>query len=214
MSRKKASSPRKKMRMLHLATLLPTEPQALYTHCLASWTRIKVHFTAVPANTVDADLTALNTALGNGPGGSPADTAVIVAAAAKVRQDWKQVAAYVEGALLAGPIEAVPAILAEILMYESKVGLRAPKPELQAKQPKGTLSGVVLLVALAVPSAVLYYWEYSVDGVSWTAAGQCAQAHFTIAGLTAGKVYSFRFHTFQRAGTLTGLSQVITYMVR
>ncbi len=136
MSRKKISSPRKKMRMLHVATLLPVDPQALYTHCMASWTGIKARFTTVPTNTVDADLLALNTALGNGPGGSPADTAVIVVAAAKVRQDWKQVAAYVEGALLAGPIEAAPAILAEILMYESKVGLRAPKPELQAKQPE------------------------------------------------------------------------------
>ncbi len=214
MSRKKIGSPRKKMRMLHVATLLPVDPQALYTHCSASWTGIKARFTTLPANTVDADLLALSTALGNGPGGSPADTAVIVVAAAKVRQDWKQVAAYVEGALLAGPIEAAPAILAEILMYESKVGLRAPKPELQAKQRKGTLSGVVLLIALAVPSAVLYVWELSVDGVSWQAGGQCAQANCTIAGLTPGKMYYFRFHTITRAGTLSALSQVVSYMPR
>jgi hypothetical protein len=46
-------------------------------------------------------------------------------------------------------------------MFESAVGKRAPKPELEARE--GTTSGIVQLIARAVASAVAYYWEVSLD---------------------------------------------------
>jgi hypothetical protein len=119
---------------------------------------------------------------------------------------------YVESVLRAGPAEDAPAIISSVLMFESQVGKRAPKSPLAAKE--GATSGVVLLVALAVPSALVYYWELSVDQVTWSAASQTAPARTTIAGLTPGKVYYFRFHAFRRDGGMTDPSQVVNLMVR
>jgi hypothetical protein len=119
---------------------------------------------------------------------------------------------YVQSVVRAGPVEDAPAIISSVLMFESKVGKRAPKPELAAKS--GATSGIALLVALAVASAVAYFWEYSVDQQVWTAGPQTAQAHSSILGLTPGKVYYFRFRTLLRAGTLTNYSQVVSFMVK
>ncbi len=134
MKRKKASSRKKKMRMLHVATKLPeNNPAELYPHCLASWTAIKAdktHFATPPSIGIDTDLAALNTALEDAPGGGVVETAAIVGAAEKVRQDFAQLAPYVEGVLRALPAESVPPILAAILMYQSNAGARPPKAEI------------------------------------------------------------------------------------
>ncbi len=214
MSRKKTSTPRRKIRTLHVAALFPVEPQAFYLRAQGSWNAIKadkVHFANVPANTLDANLLALSTALQTGEGGGSVDTAVIVAAVAKVRQDFSQITPYVEGALLALPIEQVPAILAEVLLYVSNIGKRPPKPPLAAK--RGTLSGVILLVALAMARVTAYFWEVSVDGLTWSVGVETSQARASLSGLTPGKVYYFRVRGLQRSGTLTSYTQVVSLMV-
>jgi len=218
-ARKKSSAPRKrKPRVLHVALHLPTDGEGLYTRGSAMWSAVKadtVHFPTPypPATETEPDLKGLGTALQDAAGKDPVAIAALGVAAAKVKQDLELLGKYVQSVLRAGPIEDAPAILSNVLMYESNIGVRPPKPELAAKQPKGTLSGTVLLVALAVAGAAAYYWESSVDQVAWAAGGQSAQARFSLAGLTPGKMYYFRFHTLQRAGGLTSPSQVVGLMV-
>ncbi len=208
-SKKKDTGPR-------VAQFLPQDAQSLYTHCNASWTAVKgdpAHFTNPypPAAEVEGDLAALNTALLAAAGKDPVAIAALGVAVGKVRGTFRRLGGYVESVLRAGAAEDAPAILSNVLMYQSNVGQRSPKPELEAKQ--GAVSGLVRLIALAVPSAALYFWEYSVDQVAWSAGAQSAQAHASVAGLTPGKVYYFRFRVFKRDGTTTSDSQVVRLMV-
>ena len=198
-----------------LAIHLPRDPGQLHTHCFASWAAIKadpVHFTNPPdVAKTDAELAALASALQNAAGKDPVAITAVHVAAAKIRQTWGLLAKYAQGVLRAGPIEDAPAIIANILMHESKVGKRAPKPALQAK--RGATSGLVRLIALAVPSAMLYYWESSLDQTTWLAGPQTAQAHTALPGLTPGKVYYFRVRAFTRKGVMMDPSQAVSLMV-
>ena len=200
-----------------IALYLPVDAQGLYTHCNASWAGIKGdpgHFANPfpPGNEVDDDLAKLGAALQAAASGDPVALAALKVAADKVRQDWEMLGKYVQGIVRAGPIEDAAAIISSVLMYVSNVGKRPPKPELQAKQ--GAISTTVLLIALAVESAMVYTWEYSLDQQAWTAVPQTAQARTSITGLTPGKVYYFRFRVFKRDGTTTDASQVVSFMVK
>jgi len=69
---------------------LPDDCQQLYTHCSASWACVEkdtLHFpTPIPTSLVmNADIGALGAALLAAEGGGPAETAVVNAAAGKVR---------------------------------------------------------------------------------------------------------------------------------
>jgi hypothetical protein len=77
----------------------------------------------------------------------------------------------------------------------------SPRPPLAARN--GDVAGEVLLTARAVVGAVLYFWEYSLDpATSWTSAPATTRVKTTIAGLTAGQMYYFRFriHTAKGLG--------------
>jgi hypothetical protein len=200
-----------------IAQHLPRGPQPLYVHCAASWGAMSadtVHFPSPypPAAEVEADLAALAAALQKAAGGDPVALTALVVAAEKVRQTFGLLGKYAQSVLRAGPIEDAPAIISSLLMSESQVGKRAPKPELEARH--GKLSGVVLLIALAVDSALVYYWQCSLDQQAWTEGPQTGQAHSSFAGLTPGKVYYFRFRAFKRDGTTTAFSQVVSLMVQ
>jgi hypothetical protein len=200
-----------------VATHLPVDPQGLYTHCTASWAAIKAdpaHFPSPypPAAQVDEHLQALGLALTAAESGGPVETAALYAAAGKVREDFTMLGKYVQSSVRNGAVQDASVILANVLMYESKVGKRSPKPELQAKDGPG--SGEVLLIALAVASALVYTWEWSLDQQSWTMAAQTGRANTLVAGLTPGKVYYFRFRVFKRDETTTSNSQVVSFMVR
>jgi hypothetical protein len=213
---KKSSSPKKKTRPLRVAQLLPRGPQGLYMRCVASWEAVKAdpaHYPTPypPAAEIDGDLSTLSDALKAAEGGDPVAYAALLVAEAKVRQNHELLSKYVQSVLRAGPIEDMPALLSAVLMYESNVGKRGPKPALEAKQ--GPMSGIALLLALAVPSAVAYFWEYSFDQLVWSAVKPTAQARASIPGLTPGKVYWFRFHTLTRDNVLSDVSQVVSFMV-
>jgi len=212
----KGKKPQKKTRSPRIAQHLPRDAQGVYTHCSASWAAIKadpVKFaTPYPsASEIDADLKVLGDALTAAAGGDPVAIAALRVAEAKVRQTYELLSKYVQSIVRAGPIEDAPATISSVLMFESNIGKRPPKPPLAAKQ--GAASGLVLLIALAVPSATMYFWEHSVDQVTWTALKPTAQASTSVAGLTPGKVYYFRFHTFTRDNETTDLSQVVSLMV-
>jgi hypothetical protein len=87
---------------------------------------------------------------------------------------------------------------------------KANKPPLAAKW--GSLSGEVLLVALAVAPGAAYMWDFSLDGKVWTNVPQTMKAKTTISGLTPGQVYYFRFHA-QTRKEIGPYSQVVSLMV-
>lgn len=80
------------------------------------------------------------------------------------------------------------------------------------------LSGSVLLRALRKANVqkrgqqVMFYWEVSLDGVTWSEAGHSFESSTTLTGLEVGRRYSFRFRTF-RANAYTDYSQVATLVV-
>ncbi len=216
--KKSGSAPKRtKQKRTNVASRLPRSPQPLYTRCTAIWQAVKAdttHFASPypPATQIEGDLGTLGTALQAAEGGDSAAKAAVLAAAQKVRQDFRQLREYVQGVLQGLPPEEVPPILAAILLYESMVGIRAPKPPLAIKQG---LSGSVILYALAIVGALTYEWDLSADqGVTWTVFGKTGQAQITITGLTPGKVYYFRFNAFQRDGTSTEYVIAGPFMVK
>ncbi len=214
---KKSGSAPKRTKRTNVAALLPRSAQPLYARCTAIWQAVKadtVHFTTPypPAAQIEGDLTALGAALQTAEGGDSAAKAAVTPAAQKVRQDFRQLREYVQGVLQAMPPEQAAPILAEILLYESRVGIRPPKPPLAIKQ--GTQSGSVILEALRVLGALTYQWESSSDQVNWSVFGRTGQAHVTIPGLTPGKVYYFRVSAFMRNATSTEYVYAGPFMVK
>jgi hypothetical protein len=214
---KKSGSPKKRTTGPRIVLRLPKDAQGLYTRGVAIWSAITADATRFP-NTyppsaeVEADLKELGDALQAAEGGGPIAKAALHVAADKVRQTLEFLGKYVQSVVRAGPIEDAPAIISSVLMFESAVGKRAPKPEIEARE--GMTSGIVRLLARAVASAVAYFWEVSLDQQTWTASAPTAQASTTLAGLTLGQVYSFRFRALRREGVMTDPSSTVSFMVK
>jgi hypothetical protein len=85
------------------------------------------------------------------------------------------------------------------------------KAEFAADDGPGT--GQVHLVARAVPKALLYFWEVSVDQKVWSVALDTSAAQAVVTGLTVGQTYYFRFRVRDRKG-MTDYSQVLSHVVR
>jgi hypothetical protein len=216
MPTKKTKKP-KPPRTPHVATHLPADANDLETRCNAIWAAVQadtVHFPTAsvypPAPQINADLAGLKTALQEAEGGDPVAIVALRVAADKVRADFRLLGAYIDSVVRSGSLVDAPAIIAAVLLYESKVGTRPPKPELAAKQGE---SGTVALIALAVASALVYYFEFSADQATWTAVPQTPKTRAAISGLTPGKVYYFRFRAFTRQGGMGPYSQVVSLMV-
>jgi hypothetical protein len=77
----------------------------------------------------------------------------------------------------------------------------------------GLGKGQALLVARAVDKGVLYFWELSLDQMSWSVALDTTGARALLTALTAGQTYYFRFRARTRTG-MTDYSQVLSHMVR
>jgi hypothetical protein len=196
---------------------LPSDDQVLYTHCSASLAGIVkepalANVVPTPAS-VTIDLNTLSGCLLAAEGAGPIETTELKAAAEAVRQDWQLLAKSVQRILRAGPSEAVPAILANILMYQSNVGQRKPKAPLEVEQPPGWPSGSVHAVALAVVGALTYGWEWSLDQLAWNVV-TTGKSFTTLTGFTPGKVYWFRVRAFLRGDTMTAYTQTVSLMVK
>jgi len=189
---------------LIIAEHLPRDPADLYNHIDAGWTAMKAdttHFPAPPATAeLDTAVTNLATALKAVPNGAPTDTAAVKAAATTVRELWGLNARYAQKVLRALPVEQVPPILANVLLYASQTGKKPPKPPIQAK--RATTSGSALVILLAVANRLTYTYEWSVDQVTWQSM-TAGPTRVTIAGLLPGKLYWFRARAFLRNGTTT-----------
>jgi hypothetical protein len=217
MSKKKSGSPTpKKTKAPRIALHLPGDAPGLFTRGTAIWAAVKAdpgRFPSPypPGPEIEADLAALGEAIQKAEGGTTADSTAVAVAEAKVRQTLELLGKYVQSVVRAGPVEDAPAIISSVLMYESNLGKRPPKPPIEAR--RGETSGAVLLIALAVAGARVYYWESSFDQQSWTVAGQSPGTRFTAAGLTPGKLHYFRFRAFKRDGEMSEYSPVISLMV-
>lgn len=215
-AKKPAGSKKKKSKGPRIALRLPRDAEALYVRCVAILAAIladPARFVTPypPATEVNDDLKALALALQAAVGGGVAETTAVEVAAAKVRQDFELLGKYVQTVVRAGPIEDAPAIISSVLMFESNLGKRPPKAELAARH--GETTGTAVLTALAVLSAVAYFWEYSLDQTSWVSAGPTGQAQRTLTGLTPGAAYYFRFRALKRDGSMTNDSQIVRLIV-
>jgi hypothetical protein len=96
-------------------------------------------------------------------------------------------------------------------------GLKVRKSTAQHKQvlavKDGLTSGSVQLVAKAVAAVATYYWQYSLDGKTWTSCPDTLKAEADVSGLTTAQTYSFRFRTLTRAGA-SDFSQIVTHLVK
>jgi hypothetical protein len=202
-------------RLLHVATRLPSDPPKLHMHCVASWEGIRsdpTHFPSPypPPAEVEEALEALGKALVAASKGNPVDKLAVQTAAIQLRDIWGHLGRYVQRILRALPPDEAGPILARVLMYASNVGTKRPKQPLTASHE--SRSGVVRLVALAVPDAITYIWEWSWNEVDWSTT-TTGESYVTLEGLTPGKLYTFRFRCFLRGNTLTNEIAAITFMV-
>ena len=199
---------------LTIAEHLPRDPADLYNHVEAGWTAMKAdttHFPSPPATAeLDTALTNLGAALKTVPNGAPTDTAAVKTAATTVRELWGLDARYAQKVLRTLPIEQVPPILANVMLYQSQVGKKPPKPPIEAQ--RAPTSGSAIVILLAVAQALTYTYEWSLDQVTWqsTIAGK---TRVTIPGLTPGKQYWFRARAFLRDGTTTDPVGLVDLMV-
>jgi hypothetical protein len=169
------------------------------------------HFPSPPAGAeLDTALASLDAALKAAPNGGHVQTAAVATTATTVRELWGLNTRYAQKVLRALPVEQVPPILANVLLYESHTGKRGPKPPVAAKH--GPTSGSVVVSVLAIAHALSYAFEWSADQVTWSSM-TWGRTRVTIAGLTPGKVYWFRVQAFLRSGTTTDPVPAVTLMI-
>jgi hypothetical protein len=156
------------------------------------------------------DLTAYEVAQTKAASRAKGAAQVRNAARRKVRANLRQLRDYVQAVIDALPPGLDPAVVAESAFMSLKRIARRNKARLAASH--GASSGTAQLEARAVGSSATYYWEYSLDQVSWTSAPETMQASTVVVGLTPGKVYYFRFRTLTRKGK-GDYSQVVSLMV-
>ena len=97
--------------------------------------------------------------------------------------------------------EGDPASAAAMILSSGLSVRKHTKPQKAALAARyGAVSSEIVLVALAVARTGVYFWEYSLDQVTWTSVPQTLKARVTIKGLTPAKVYYFRFRAQTRKG--------------
>jgi hypothetical protein len=155
------------------------------------------------------DVTAFDNAETTTVGGSTLATTQRNALKNKVLQDLRHELAYVQS--------VAETVTDNVQTVVESAGFRLRKPSTRSKPAlavkDGATSGSVLVVAKAMGRTAVYYWEYSLDQKTWTAAPDTFKASVTIGGLTVGQTYAFRVRTMTRAST-GGWSQPITHVVR
>jgi hypothetical protein len=203
----------------HLAANLPDDPTDLFNHCTASWTGLQpltvagaVFANIVPAPaTIAANLLAVGNALPLAEGGDAIPLANLRAAADTLHATWMLVTKFCEVALRSVPIAQIPAILAQIQIMASRAGHHSqPKPPIAVKQLG---SGVVRIDVLALVAVVAYFYEFSVDQITWVPGIQTGRTDGTISGLKPGTLYYFRFKCLKTDDTYTDPSNVVHLFV-
>ena len=127
----------------------------------------------------------------------------------KVVQDLRHLRDYVQS--------VVETLTTDVLAVVETSGFRARKRGTVNKQAlavkDGSVSGEVHLVAKAVARVATYYWQWSLDGKTWTSVPDTMKATAVVAALTPGQTYEFRFRALSRAGA-SDFSQTVSHVVR
>jgi hypothetical protein len=133
------------------------------------------------------------------------------AALKQVVNDLYHIRDYVQSVAetIANPVAAA-AVITSAFMSVKKVPQRDTK-ELSAKNTG--IPGQVALAAKTVAPMATYYWEHSLDQVSWTTVPETMKASTTIEGLPWAKVAYFRFRALTRSGK-GDYSQVVSLLVQ
>jgi hypothetical protein len=76
----------------------------------------------------------------------------------------------------------------------------------------GQISGSVVVVLKALGRNVVYYVQYSLDGIHWSEV-QLQGSKIPISGLTPGQTYQFRFRALKK-NVYTDFSQPVTLLVK
>lgn len=157
-----------------------------------------------------ADVDAFDTALTKAKDGTPTAVTDRDAKALKVHQDIGHIIDYVQSVAdtQASAADAIAVIVSAGLQVKKTSTHK--KPELAVKYTG--LSGEVLLAALAIAGAGAYYWEFSLDQKAWTTAPETTIGKTTVAGLTPGQVYYFRFRALTKKGK-SDYSQVVSLIM-
>jgi hypothetical protein len=118
---------------------------------------------------------------------------------------------YVQGVAEKTPLpEAAAAVITSAFMRIKRVPERVTPP-LTAKNTG--VPGRVALAAKPVAPVASYYWEQSLDQVTWTPIPETLQASTTVDGLPWAQVSYFRFRALTRAGK-GDYSQVVSLLVQ
>lgn len=88
-----------------------------------------------------------------------------------------------------------------------------PRVKLPFNVTQGSVSGTVICDAKAAGMPATYYFAFSLDQKTWTSVPDAMTSKITIAGLTPGQTYYFRFRTLTRKG-LSDFSQVVSLLVK
>lgn len=142
------------------------------------------------------DLNALDAAQQLAHKGSPAQTADRNAKLKVVQSDARQLKAFVQSVADADLLNA-QSIIESSGMSVAKKPLRT-KPDLAATV--GKVPTTATLSAKALKSKVAYQWQMSVDQKTWTDLPGTVKATTSVANLTPGTIYYFRFRTLTVAG--------------
>jgi hypothetical protein len=77
---------------------------------------------------------------------------------------------------------------------------------------QGDLSGLVILIAMVAARTAGYVWQWSTDQKDWTTLPQVFKSRSSVAGLTPGVTYYFRYRTSSPKGE-TDWSQIVALLV-
>jgi hypothetical protein len=161
-----------------------------------------------PLATLEADLTAFNTAealvLNRTKGAADSRNAKL----ATLKADLEHLMDYVRGIADATPANA-EAIIQSAGMAVRKVPSHVKGP---LTATPGSVSGDAKLMAKAVAHRASYEWQYSTDQKTWTNAPTTLQAKTDISGLTPATTYYFRFRGVTKAGE-GAFSQVVSLLM-
>jgi hypothetical protein len=118
-------------------------------------------------------------------------------------------------AIVQAAVDAAPA-QAATLATSASMALRKSSARTKAAfaVKDGPLSGQAHLIAKALLGALLYFWEFSLDGKTFTVAPDTSAANSILTGLTVGQTYSFRFRARIRKTGMSDYSQILTHTIR
>jgi hypothetical protein len=197
-----------------VALLLPSRTEALITYASAVHDHMNnnPYFTQPPLTmaVLAADVQVLRDAHTLAAGRAKGAAAARDVAQAKVADDLRILGGYVQQVA-----NAQPTWFAAVRCIESafmQVARRASRTKHALRADQGPRSGSASLVAAAVHHTAVYFWEYSLDQVTWTSAPETMTSDTVIDGLTPGKVYYFRFRATTRKERI-GYSGMASLMV-